>query len=461
MKEFINQNYQSEKEELANVNYRNITYIVKNHAKPFVETDLLKEVTTSTVNGLLRTRVNNLFISTDSSVFKEQMAEYIAKNMLTKKDLQEYVVIEVQNNLEDYLLDMDFRKMFEDLIYNNLTKIVLFINDFDVRIDAADYLSFFYLIKDIKETLGFEEIKLISTVAVKEFGYNDLFYSDPELKFDIIILTEPNVEKFSKVLKIKINHLSEEHKVKISKEILEYFDLMYMVQELDNYSMGIYLDLLDFVFAIAESNNRKNVKKSDINKSFCTFFTQSWNTDKTLLKETCYHEAGHYVIADAIFGNEYKLKVLTCISDCNGSLGTIIGDIEKMEYSLDKNLLYQYVAYCLGGALAEEIIGVSKNLGSEEDLEELMDFVKDWLLKSGANSEMGEYCYYKRNEISNKKLEVLEKEAASIILAASKYGRRILKERKKFLDMLADELYKKKLLCKKDIVKIYKKSLLK
>lgn len=442
---------------LSDVNYTNLSKSINKNSNTFVETPELKAVVKYVVSGIMRKRVNNFFISTTSTIFKEQMAEYIKYEISKREKLMEYAVIVHDFPTEELSLDKEFQTVLESLISGGFTKIVIYIDDFDKKCKEVSYDEVFDFLKLQKENLGFEEIKLIATMS-EEIKYDDYYYSNPELKYDSIELIEPEIDTFKNVLEHKIINLAEEHEIKFSDDMFKYFDLMYIAQNINTFSMCSYLDTIDTVFSIAKANNRKYVRRSDINEAFSIFKSTCFLVDEKVLKETCYHEAGHCVIAKTVFGEDYKLKALSCVPDSNGLLGSTVGHIKKMDYALDENILIQYLAYNLGGILGEEYIDVPINLGAEEDLEEVMDTVLEWLLKSGANSNVGKYCHYNQDKVSQKKLESIENEAEKLISKAAEYGKKVLAENEKFLCLLAEELFKKKLLSESDVNRIYKHS---
>lgn len=446
-----------EEVEMLNSSYVNVSELIYKKPRQFVETKFLKKYISNVAAAMLRSRVGNFFISTESALFKEQMAEYFAKKISKHEILGEYVVITPDFRSEEKLFDIDIYAIFSDLFDKGYRKIILYINDFDKKCTDEDVLIFFSIIKEIKNNFKFEDIKVLATTNNKEIEFEDNSYYEPEFKYDIVFLLEPDVEQFKSLLKFKVEELSKIHGIKISSNIYEYYNLMYIVQCSENYDMSCYLDGLDYAFSVAKFKNRKRVTKLDIHDVFGTFALDELSISQEAIKEVCYHECGHYVVAKILFEDDYNFKAMSCVPNPNDCLGITIGKVKVLDTNLNNDILEKYNAYTLAGSIAEEIMGVPINSGSESDLNEAMRMTRHWLLKSGANSQIGEYCYYQKKNISNKMHEVVEEEAKSVIAISAKLCKRVLVENKAFLEELANELFVKKLLSKAAVEKIYKK----
>lgn len=437
--------------------YINISEAILQEPKILVETEFLKKYVSNVAASMLRTRVGNFFISTKSTFFKSQMAEYFAKQIFEHEILGNYVVIKPKIQLEDTLFDVDYDTIFQDLFCEGYTKVILYIDNFDEKCDEAEIPIFFNLIKRLKNDFEFEDIKILATVNSSELKFDECLYYESEFKFDFVQLFEPNVEEFKELLNPFVNELGKKYGIKLSPAMYEYYNLMYIVQCIGNYDMSCYLDVLDYVFSIAKLNNRKNITRSDINDAFGLFVFDDTKFTSKELKEICYHEAGHYIVGRMLFEEEYSFTAIACIPRRDSSIGITIAFIKILDRILNADILKKYLAYTLGGEIAEELIGVPINTGAEADFKDAMEMASDWVLKSGTSAELGKYCFYTKKRISNKKLEIAEDLAKDIIMDAAKLCESVLKENKAFLDELAEELFKKRLLSKHDVEKIYKK----
>lgn len=436
--------------------YRNVSaYIQKNPSK-FVETKFLKKYISSVSSAVLRSRVGNFFISTESTIFKEQMAEYLASQVSKNDALKEYIVITPAFQSEENLFNIDFATIFEELINEGIYKIILFIDDFEKKCTPDEYSSFFGLIKKLKETLEFEDIKIIATTSLKELEFDDSYYYNSEFKYDLISLLEPEVEEFKSILNFKVQELSEFHGIKISSAVYNYYNLMYIVQCVDNYDMSCYLDGLDYAFAIAKFDNRKCVRKSDINNAFGLYVFDDVSISNDELLNTCYHEAGHYVVGRVLFKDKFCLKAISCILNAR-SFGITCARIKFIESFKTLEQQKKYNAYILGGQIAEELLGKPISIGSEDDFKEVKKDSRDWLLKGGDNSNLGKYCYYSRKKMSSKTFEVLEEETKKLITESAELCKKVLKENVTLLHQVAKELFDKKLLSKNDVERLYQK----
>ena len=446
-----------EEVKMLNSTYVNVSELIYQKPRRFVETSYLKKYVSNVAAAMLRSRVGNFFISTESALFKEQMAEYFAKKISEHEILGEYVVITPDFHSEENLFDIDFGAIFSDLIDEGYKKIILFINDFDKKCTDEDLLVFFSIIKEIKNKFEFEDIKFLATTNNKAIDFDDNSYYEPEFKYDIVLLLEPDVEMFKSLLKFKVEELSKIHGIKMSSNVYKYYNLMYIVQCTENYDMSCYLDGVDYAFSVAKFKNRKSVTKEDIHDVFATFALDDLSISQEAIKEVCYHECGHYVVAKILFGDEYDFKAMSCVPNPNNCLGITIGQVKVLETKLNNEILEKYNAYTLAGLIAEEIMGIPINSGAESDLKEVRRITRQWLLKSGANSNIGNYCYYKNKNISNKKLEVLEEETEAIIAVSTKLCIKVLLENRAFFEGLANELFVKKVLSKADVERLYKK----
>lgn len=443
--------------EVCNSDYINVSEEILDNPKILVETKFLKKYISNVAASMLRKRVGNFFISTKSTFFKRQMAEYFAMQIFEHEILGEYSVIKPEFPPQANLFDMDYDAIFCTLFNDGYTKVILFVDDFDEKCNDDQILSFFSLIKNLKEEYEFEDVRILATTSSTEFEFDDSFYDEAEFKYDIVLLLEPEVNQFKDLLKPFAKEFETYYGVKLTPSIYEYYNLMYIVQCTENYDMNCFIDALDYIFSIAKFNNRKCVTKSDVYNAFGLFVFDDIRITLDELKEIAYHEAGHYIVGRILFEKDYSFTTMSCIPNRDKCLGVTIANVKIIETTLNAEILKKYIAYTLGGQIAEALIGVPINTGSESDLKEAKKLACDWILKSGTFGELGKYCFYSKKRISNKKLEIVEDLAKELIMDASKLCENVLKENKAFLDEIAEALFKKRLLSKVDVERIYKK----
>ena len=114
----------------------------------------------------------------------------------------------------------------------------------------------------------------------------------------------------------------------------------------------------------------------------------------------------------------------------------------------------------LGGRAAEDIIFSEVSTGAQNDLERITKSAYSIVTLYGMNEKVGQVSFRDDNEYSFGKpyseatAQTIDQEVRKIIQSAYERTKALLKERRKELELIAQELLKKEVLFKDDLVRL-------
>ena len=178
-------------------------------------------------------------------------------------------------------------------------------------------------------------------------------------------------------------------------------------------------------------------------------------------KIVAYHEAGHAVIGIKLDGANDVQKITIIPRGVTGGYNLMLPKEEK--HLLTKEELLEQISGYLGGRLAEELIFNEVTTGAQNDFERATKIARSMVTEYGM-SELGPVQfehqessvflgrdYNKSQNFSSKVAFEIDEEVRKIISKQYDITKKILKENKDLLDLIANALLEKETITKEEI----------
>lgn len=453
-------------EDNATVRYIDLSTLVKASRKKFVKTEILEMQIEKMFNNLSRVLLNSVILIGPMGSGKTTIVEYFTKMLNEGKCPPNFCganVIKINANCFSYQACYDEIVYTLKVIINNqmiekkTNKIILFFEDVEEFPE-----TFLVLYKRIMEELSYEveylkgilEIKREYIEANQEYG--NLSFVKDNVYFEIT--SAYKIEEVSSVLKPRITELCNIHNVTISKKMADYLILMYNSQYVvEKTNLTTTVHLIENALIIAKHSNKNTVDYETIEKVFSKDFSVYKSLSKKARYEIAYHEAGHTLLVLSCPKN-LEFKSVKCIYDTNSNCGGLtMFEMDFKERFQSKKVTKELIAFYLAGREAERLLGKCNDSGAIGDLQKANATAKEYIYECGDFKKLGENCFYdiENDQYSDKTVILIEKECRKLIKKSTKLARKILKENKDFLDLLAKELFKKGILSKKEVYKLW------
>jgi cell division protease FtsH len=190
------------------------------------------------------------------------------------------------------------------------------------------------------------------------------------------------------------------------------------------------------------------------------------NTDER--KIVAYHESGHTLVA-LVVPHADPVHKISIIPRGIAALGYTLQVPTEDRYLMTRSELLDKLAILLGGRIAEEIIFDEISTGAQNDLQKATDIVSSMVKEYGMSEKLGNITFEKNRrpfflaspfpspkEYSDEKAGQIDQEIETIMNEATERVRKIIKERKSYLESLARNLQEKEVLEKEEILEIMK-----
>jgi cell division protease FtsH len=185
-------------------------------------------------------------------------------------------------------------------------------------------------------------------------------------------------------------------------------------------------------------------------------------------KIVAYHEAGHTVVA-LVVPNADPVHKISVIPRGIAALGYTLQVPTEDRYLMTRSELLDKLAILLGGRIAEEIIFGEISTGAQNDLQKATDIATSMVKEYGMSDKLGNVTFEKNRrpmfiqspfpsskEYSDDKARQIDEEIEAIINKATQRVRKIIEERKSYLENLSQHLQQKEVLEKDEILEVMK-----
>ncbi len=172
-----------------------------------------------------------------------------------------------------------------------------------------------------------------------------------------------------------------------------------------------------------------------------------------------YHEAGH-AVSGWFLQHAHPLLKVTIIPRGTAALG-YAQYVPKEQYLYNKDQLMDEICMTLGGRAAEEVIYGKVSTGAQNDLEKITKMCYAMVTIYGMNDKVGNVSFHDpQNEYgfqkpySDETATMIDEEVRSIIDNAYERTKALLREKKEALETIAQELIKREVLFRADLVSL-------
>jgi cell division protease FtsH len=183
--------------------------------------------------------------------------------------------------------------------------------------------------------------------------------------------------------------------------------------------------------------------------------------NEKLKRSTAYHEAGHYIVTK--FSEElveYELLAVS-IYPAEDYLGVNVFDIDSdatSSGSLDYHI--QRIASLLAGRIAEENYSKTFTSGAASDLVKATTIASNVVTQYALDGKASKYRVYNSSKekmptFSDQTVSSIDDRINAILDMAEEYAKKLLDEKKVYLEMLVDALVEKGMLTEPEIKKLF------
>ncbi len=172
-----------------------------------------------------------------------------------------------------------------------------------------------------------------------------------------------------------------------------------------------------------------------------------------------YHESGHAIVASVLPGMDPVHKI-SIVQRGFGALGYTMQLPLEDRYLMQKGDLLNQLAVLLGGRAAEEIAIGEISTGAQNDLQRVTDLARAMVTEWGMSERLGTINFDvnrrgrfidiggppERGLYSEKTARLIDDEVKQIVMAAHNDARRILRERRDLLKLVAQRLLEKEVM---------------
>tara|TARA_B100000586_G_scaffold269435_1_gene248344 strand:- start:471 stop:2384 length:1914 start_codon:yes stop_codon:yes gene_type:complete len=168
---------------------------------------------------------------------------------------------------------------------------------------------------------------------------------------------------------------------------------------------------------------------------------------------TAYHEAGHALVSLSIDSSDPIHKAT--IIPRGRALGMVLRLPERDQISITREKMYGNLSVAMGGRIAEELVfGYDKvTSGASSDIKQATEIARAMVMKFGMSEKLGPLAYGDNEEevflghsvartqsMSEETQKLVDNEVKAIIDKSYKIAEKIITEKRKYLDVIANGL---------------------
>ncbi len=301
----------------------------------------------------------------------------------------------------------------------------------------------------LKPLLARDNAIFIGATTKKE--YEKYFSSDTALKrrFEPVEVKEPKVSEVKSMITAKVATLSKFHGVKISEMMIDYAIMSSIAINFNSSNPDKSIDTIDKAMSIAAMNNKKYLRKTEINLVFSENYEKYKNMPYAIKRTTAWHEAGHFV-AHMYFKELTNQKLLLAsIIPSDGSLGVTCFEETGIIPSTNDKYIEESIGSLLAGRIAQSFVDNNYDTGANSDLQKATYWLINRICEYGMDEDFSNIVLNAFNENSGNSL-LTDKNKEKIVENAKKKVNEIynttekfLKSKMEILKLVADMLIKK------------------
>jgi AFG3 family protein len=265
-----------------------------------------------------------------------------------------------------------------------------------------------------------------------------------------ISIDRPDVKGREQIFKV---HLGP---IKISDKL----DVHKLAEQTPGFAGADIANVCNEAALIAARNNKAAVDMQDFQDAIDRVIGGLEKKNKIILPEekkvVAYHEAGH-AICGWFLEHAYPLLKVTIVPRGTAALG-YAQYTPKEHYLYTTDQLTDQICMTLGGRVAEDIFFGKISTGAQNDLMQITKIAYSMVSVYGMNNKVGNVSFYDPNQdqtftkpYSEETSKLIDEEVRNLIDQAYARTKELLTERKREVEILAEELLKKEVLFKSDV----------
>lgn len=276
-----------------------------------------------------------------------------------------------------------------------------------------------------------------------------------------VFIDAPDIKDREEILKVHADKKPLENDIKLKT----------IAERTPGFSGADLANLLNEAAILAARKNKKKIAQIDIFESIEKVLLgperKSHILNEKEKKITAYHEAGHALVAH-ILPNADPVHKVSIISRGRAAGYTLKLPTEDKHFHT-KSEFVDDLAVLLAGQVAEEEIFNELTTGASNDLKQATRLAKTLITQYGMNENLGSRTFgesedliflgreiHEQRDYSEKTAELIDKEIADVITNAKKTAKRIINEKKVYLEKIASWLLEKETIEKQDFEDIFK-----
>ncbi|NLZ24799.1 ATP-dependent zinc metalloprotease FtsH [Candidatus Dojkabacteria bacterium] len=256
-----------------------------------------------------------------------------------------------------------------------------------------------------------------------------------------------------------------------SKKFEDGIDLDTLAKKTIGYSGADLENLLNEAAIMAAKDGRKKIAQEDLLESYLKVKLgrkRKGAGDEDDIKVTAYHEAGHAIVAKF---TEYATPVEQVSIIPRGMAGGVTVYLpEDDKKHVFKDQLLANLRSAVGGRAAEEVFIGRISTGASADIDAATSVAKEMITQYGMSEDLGMvkygemeetrhlgYMYGGGRDFSEKYAEMIDSEIKELIDSAYRDAKKILSEKKEYVEKLVEMLLEKEVVTKDEFESIFTK----
>jgi len=274
-----------------------------------------------------------------------------------------------------------------------------------------------------------------------------------------VILDLPDVNDRENILKIHAK----------GKPLASDAKLREIAERTPGFSGADLANLMNEATILAARQNKKKVSQKEILLSIDKVLLGPERKSHILSKKekeiTAYHESGHALVSSFLPHAEPIRKI--SIIARGKAAGYTLKLPDKEKYIKTKSEFLSEIATLLGGYCAEKLVFKEISTGASSDLQEASRLARMLVKEYGMSEKLGPVVFGKKEELvflgkeiseqrnySEKVAAEIDREVSELIKNSQKTATRVLKKKRKLLERLSKELFKKETIEREEFEKI-------
>lgn len=243
-------------------------------------------------------------------------------------------------------------------------------------------------------------------------------------------------------------------------KISQTLDIHKLAEQTPGFAGADIANVCNEAALIAARKNKEAVDMSDFQDAIDRVIGGLEKKNKIILPEEkeiiAYHEAGH-AICGWFLEHAYPLLKVTIVPRGTAALG-YAQYTPKEQYLYNTDQLMDQICMTLGGRAAETIFFGKISTGASNDLQQITKMAYSMVTVYGMNDKVGNVSYYDPSQensfqkpFSEETGKMIDEEVRKLIEVAFERTKALLTERKKEVEILAQELLKREVLFQSDV----------